>query len=250
MKEIYLEQGTPDWLAWRAGERFVDVHGVTHPAIDGIRITATTASVCGGHSPFATPHQLWGEMLGYRKREDASFAMKRGSALEPKARAEYTKIVGEEYEPLCIESSQTPWIAASLDGVDLLRTRGVEIKCPISENTHDMAMMGTVPPYYFDQMQWQMLSSDNQLTEMDYFSFAPQIGKAHPITVRADLKRQAELVEASMRFRLAVMTRVPLSGSEFDQAAKAFLVLNRKLKFLQAQLDEAKAEVSRLQKAK
>ena len=95
-------------------------------------------------------------------------------------------------------------------------------------------------------MQWQMLSSDNQLTEMDYFSFAPQIGKAHPITVRADLKRQAELVEASMRFRLAVMTRVPLSGSEFDQAAKAFLVLNRKLKFLQAQLDEAKERVKKL----
>ena len=246
MKEIHLEQGTPDWLAWRAGEAFVDVFGECHGGLDGPRITATAASVCGGRNPFATPHELWGEMLGYRKRQEANWVMQRGSNLEPKARAAYTKIVGEEYEPLCIESSDTPWIGASLDGVDLLRTRGVEIKCPISDKTHDMAVWGEVPPYYFDQIQWQMLASDNQLAEIDYFSYAPKIAATQPITVRVDLMRQAELVEAAMRFRLAVMTRVPLSGSDFEQAAKAFLVLNRKLKALEEQLDMAKERVKTL----
>lgn len=247
MKEVFLEQGSPDWLAWRAGDAYTDIYGEIHKAIDGgCRITATAASVCGGRSPFATPHELWGEMLGYRKRADSNFAMRRGSALEPKARQAYTQIVGEEYEPLCIESSATPWIAASLDGVDLLRTRGVEIKCPISDKTHDMAMLGEVPPYYYDQIQWQMLASDNQLSEIDYFSYAPQIGFAQPITVKVDLQRQAELVDAAMKFRLAVMTRVPLSGTEFEQAAKTFLVLNRKLKALEAQLDAAKDRVKAL----
>lgn len=246
MKEVHLEQGSPDWLAWRAGEAYTDIHGECHGGLDGTRITATAASVCGGHSPFATPHELWGEMLGYRKRQEADFAMLRGSRLEPKARSEYARIVGEEYEQLCIESSEHSWIAASLDGVDLLRTRGVEIKCPISEKTHEMALSGVVPIYYFDQIQWQLLASDNQLLEIDYYSYAPKFGKAAPITVTPNLKRQAELVEAAIRFRMAVMTRVPLSGSEFEQAAKAFLVLNRKLKSIEAQLDLAKERVKTL----
>lgn len=246
MKEIYLEQGSPDWLAWRAGESYTDINGVINEALNGPRITATAGSVCGGHSPFATPHELWGEMLGLRKRQEANFVMLRGSAMEPKARKAYTDIVGEDYEALCIESSSNPWIAASLDGVDLLRTRGVEIKCPISEKTHDMAMLGEVPNYYYDQIQWQMLASDNRLEEIDYFSFAPKIGVAQPITVRIDLKRQAELVDAAMKLRLAVMTRVPLSGSEFEQAAKAYLVLSRKLKAVEAELDIAKERVKTL----
>lgn len=246
MKEIKLEQGEPNWLAWRAGEAFADLDGVKHEAITGPRITATTASVCGGASPFATPHELWGQMLGLRKRPQVNFVMLRGSAMEPAARKAYSDIVGEEYEPVCVQSVLTPWVGASLDGVDMFRTRGVEIKCPISEKGHDMAMLGEVPSYYFDQMQWQMLATDNQLEEMDYFSYAPKIGKAAPITVRVDLKRQAELVAETMRFRLAVMTRVPLSGSEFEQAAQAFLVLNRKLKALEAELESAKERVKKL----
>jgi putative phage-type endonuclease len=244
MKEIYLDQGSADWLAWRAGEEFTDILGNPHEAIQGgPRITATAGSVCGGHSPFATPHQLWGEMLGLRKRQVATFPMIRGSALEPFARQSYSEYVGEEYEPLCIQSSIDPWIAASLDGIDLLRTRGVEIKAPMSERVHDMAMLGSVPIYYLDQIQWQMLASDNKLTEIDYFSYAPKIGFAKPITIKIDLTRQSELVKAAMNLRMAVLTRVPLSGSEFDQAAKQYLVLNRQLKALEEQLDAAKERV-------
>ncbi|MFN5096726.1 MAG: lambda-exonuclease family protein [Limnohabitans sp.] len=246
MKEIVLEQGTPAWLAWREGAAFDDLNGVHHQALNGPRITATAASVCGGRSPFATPHELWGEMMGYRRRQTATFAMQRGTDLEPKARKAYTEIVGEDYEAICVESSQTPWIAASLDGVDLLRTRGVEIKCPMSARVHDMAMLGEVPPYYFDQIQWQLLATDNQLKEIDYYSFAPQIGVASPITVAVDLARQAELLEAAQKLRLAVMTRVPLSGSEFEIAAKAFLVLNRRYKAIEDELNAAKERVKEL----
>lgn len=246
MKEIVLEQGTPAWLAWRQGLAFDDLKGTHHAALNGPRITATAASVCGGHSPFSTPHELWGEMLGYRKRQLATFAMQRGSNLEPKARQAYATLVGEDYEAICVESSQTSWIAASLDGVDMLRTRGVEIKCPISARVHDMAMLGEVPPYYFDQIQWQLLATDNQLKEIDYFSFAPQIGVAAPITVAIDLQRQAELLEAAMKFRLAVITRTPLSGSAFEMAAKAFLVLNRRCKALEEELNLAKERVKEL----
>lgn len=246
MKEIHLDQGSADWLAWRSGGAFTDIFGVQHASLDGPRVTATAASVCGGKSPFATPHELWGQMLGLRKREVPSFVMNRGNYLEPKARKAYMDMVGSEYEALCIESTTKSWIAASLDGVDVLRSRGVEIKCPISERIHDMAMLGQVPEYYFDQIQWQMLSSDNQIKEIDYFSYAPQIGKAAPITVKIDLQRQGELLLAAEQFRLALITRVPLAGSVFEQAAKSFLVLNRKMKAIEADLDAAKELVKKL----
>ena len=252
MIEIHLEQGTQDWLNWRAGRSFVDLMGAKHEALDdgGPRITATAASVCGGSNPFQKPHELWGEMLGLRKRQTVSFAMIRGHELEPKARAAYCKFVGEEYEPICIQSSKDNWIAASLDGIDLLRTRGVEIKCPISEKTHDFALQGQVPPYYFDQIQWQFLASDNLLQEIDYYSYAPKLGDANPVTVVQDKARQLELIEASMRFRMAVITRVPLSGSEFEQAAKVFLVLNRKFKMIKEQLEKEKEEVKKIANGK
>jgi putative phage-type endonuclease len=246
MHDLYLDQGSDDWLGWRAGHEFIDLLGVKHASIGGPRITATTGSVCGGHSPFNTPHKLWGEMLGLRKRETADYAMLRGSAMEPVARKAYNKIVGEEYEPICIESSISPWIAASLDGRDMLMTRGVEIKCPISPKTHDMALMGEVPVYYYDQIQWQMLASDNQLKEIDYFSFAPKFGVAQPIVVKVDLVRQAELVAEAIKFRLAVITGVAMSGTDFEQAGKTYLVLNRRLKALEIEVEVAKSRIKKL----
>ena len=246
MIEVFHEQGTEAWHAWRAGEAYVDIYGKNHPAIGGIRITATTASVCGGKSPFNTPHNLWAEMVGLRKRADASYAMNRGTALEPQARKAYCAIVGEEYSPICIESETTPWVAASLDGVDLFHTRGVEIKCPMSEKSHAMAMAGVVPEHYQDQIQWQLLASDGQLTQIDYFSYAPQFGDAPPIPVFPNAERQKELLEASEKFRQAVMLRIPLAGSDFEAAAHAYLILNRQIKELEKQQEVFKEKLKTL----
>ena len=246
MIEVFHEQGTEAWHAWRAGEGYTDLYGKNHPAIGGIRITATTASVCGGKSPFNTPHNLWAEMVGLRKRADASYAMNRGTALEPQARKAYCAIVGEEYSPICIESSTIPWVAASLDGIDLFHTCGVEIKCPMSEKSHALAMAGIVPDHYYDQIQWQLLASDGQLTQIDYFSFAPQFGEAAPIPVFPNAERQKELLEAAERFRQAVMLKIPLSGSEFEQTAHAYLILNRKIKELEKQQEVFKEKLKTL----
>jgi putative phage-type endonuclease len=250
MKEIHLDQGSPDWLAWRLGNAFTDIFGVAHPALDGPRITATAASGCGGHSPFTTMIKLWQEMTGRRQREiEGEFAqslMRRGNALEPKARQEYNKLMGHDYEALCVESSAHPWVAASLDGVDLLRTRGVEIKCPISERIHEMAMFGQVPIYYYDQIQWQMLSTDNQIKEIDFYSYAPHIGDASPITVHVDIQRQTELLAECERLRIAVITNVELCGTEFEQAARSYLVFSRRAKLLEVDVDAAKDRLKKI----
>jgi hypothetical protein len=101
-------------------------------------------------------------------------------------------------------------------------------------------MLGLVPDYYEDQIQWQLLASDGQIKEIDYFSYAPQIGFAAPITVKPNPVRQAELLQAATLFRLAVLTGIPLSGSEFDQAAKACLILKREIDALDVKFEAAK----------
>lgn len=236
MIEIQLIQGTAEWLEWRKGVELKD----------GPRITATAASVAGGRSIFATPHQLWEEMTGQKSPKDATFAMRHGQRTEPKARNAYMRYVGEEYEPVCIQSSNDPWIAASLDGLDILRTRGVEIKCPVQPGNHQKAMNGEVPDYYYDQIQWQLLASDGQIAEIDYFSYMPEVGNAKPITVKADPQRQNELKQAAERFRLAVLTGIPLAGSAFETAANQFCIINRMVKQMTERLEEAKNNLKKL----
>lgn len=247
MREVFLEQGSDEWLNWRAGKRVFDLQGNTFEAVTGgPRITATAASVIAGSNPFQKPHELWLEMLGMRKRQEATFAMQRGNAMEPKARAAFMKIIGEEYEPVCIQSSTDAWIAASLDGVDLLRTQGVEIKCPISQNTHDFALRGEVPPYYYDQIQWQFMASDNTLSRIFYYSWAPKMGEAPPIEVLPNLARQSELLRQAEIFRRHIDTKVPLSGTEFEAAAKNFLIFNRRAKEIKEQMDKVKEQLKEL----
>ena len=242
MKIVDLIQGTDPWLAWRDGRAFTDASGVDHPECQGVRVTATAASALGGHSPFGDANALYAERLGLRKKPQVSWVMQRGNTMEPQARAAYTALVGEEYEPACIQSSLLgfEWIAASMDGLDMLRTRGVEIKCPSSSSSHQIFLDGGVPPHYLDQIQWQHLAADNKLEFIDYFSFAPQFGAGNPIPVVPDVNRQQFLIDQAIKFRLAIETRIPMVGAEFDQAARAFLVLNRKAKALEAQLELAK----------
>lgn len=240
MKEIALEQGSQEWLEWRKGVELDD----------GPRITATAGSVCGGHSTFSSPHELWQEMLGRRPKKGVSPAMLHGTKTEPFARAAYMQLLGEDYEAICIQSSTDPWIGASLDGVDTFRTRGVEIKCPSSKTTHDFALRGEVPAHYYDQIQWQMLASDGHIKEIDYFSYAPEFGQAMPITVKPDLTRQAQLKMACEQFRLAVLTQVPLAGTEFETASNTYVVINRRAKQLDEQLEDAKNILKKLSNGK
>ena len=53
-----------------------------------------------------------------------------------------------------------------------------------------------------------MLATDNQIKEIDFFSYAPDFGVAAPITVRVDIGRQTELLAESNRLRIAVITNV------------------------------------------
>lgn len=230
-KESELPQGSKAWLDLRKS-----------------KITATMASVIAGENPFQTADKLWKELLGLIPPQASNWAMERGKRLEPVARKAYEALVGESFEPLCVLSEQhlddqgQPWIMASLDGMDAFGSKGLEIKSP-GEKTHTLALNGTIPLYYRDQMHWQFLASENRFTSIDYVSFNPDFPEGQKlvvIEVFPDLQRQAELLSLAAIFRKCVQERVPPCGSEFEAAAKLFVVANRAAEIANKKLKEAK----------
>jgi putative phage-type endonuclease len=229
-----LPQGSAAWLELRKGY-----------------ITATMASVAAGNSPFQNPDKLWKELLGIIPPQSNNHAMARGKRLEPVARAKYQARTGEYYEPLCLISETEldgqgkPWVFASLDGMDAFDSKGVEIKCP-GEKTHRLALQGIVPSYYQDQIYWQYLSSENKLQIIDYVSFNPDFPESEQlviIPVPLDILRQQELISIAKGFRHCVINKIPPCGSEFEAAAKAFVVANMEAEIANKKLEEAKKAV-------
>ncbi len=229
--ENELPQGSQAWLNLRKS-----------------KITATMASVIAGRNPFQTPDKLWKELLGLIPPQASNFAMERGKRLEPVARKAYENLFGESFTPLCVVSEQhlddngKPWIMASLDGMDAFGSKGLEIKSP-GEKTHRMALAGSVPDYYQDQMQWQFLAAENKFLSIDYVSFNPDFPgneKLVVIQIFPDLVRQQELLTMAKVFRKCVLEGVPPCGSEFEAAAKIFVVANHNADIYAKKLKEAK----------
>lgn len=229
--ESELPQGSQEWLDLRKGH-----------------ITATMASVIAGNNPFQSPDKLWKEMLGLIPRQESNFAMNTGKRLEPVARNLYEQRVGEQFDPLCIISETEvdvdgkPWIMASLDGMDAFATKGIEIKCP-GEKTHLLALSGTAPDYYGDQMQWQFLASENKFASIDYVSYNPKFPESERlvvINVLPDFQRQQELLSMAKTFRQCLKDKVPPCGSEFQAAAKLFVIANKEAEIANLKLEEAK----------
>lgn len=156
MKEIKLEQGSPEWLAWRKTV-----------------ITATDASILMGNNPWDTPYSCWQRKLGLIEEKKSNEAMERGKRLEPEARAQFIDRHGIQMEPMVVESTEFDFLGASLDGISQLGNTLLEIKCG-GTNLHSMASRGEIPPYYKDQIQHQLLVTGASMCY--YYSFDGEDG--------------------------------------------------------------------------
>lgn len=138
-KEIKVEQGSQEWLAWRKTV-----------------ITATDCSCILGNNPWVTPYKCWQRKLGLIEEQQSNEAMERGKRLEPKARAHFIERFGIEMKPMVVENLKFDFLGASLDGINLYGNVILEIKCG-GAKLHEMAARGEIPQYYQDQMQHQLL---------------------------------------------------------------------------------------------
>lgn len=147
MKIVALEQGSREWLLWRQRG-----------------ITATDAAVLLDRSPYKTFWRLWAEKSGYATEVDLSLNpfVRWGHLNEAKARMAYEAEVGDIIMPACVESSRTPLIRASLDGLNS-RNEPVELKCPSDKVWRDIEAHGRSSrevKLYTCQVQHQLLVTE------------------------------------------------------------------------------------------
>jgi putative phage-type endonuclease len=138
MKRIDLQQGSPEWLAYRKQH-----------------IMATDASIISGLYPYKTLHDLWLEKQPNFVSEPPNEHMLRGQALEPEAREIFIRETGLQVAPAVVEHSSHWWAGASLDGISTHGNIVLEIKCP-SERNHLFSLEIGIREYWQVQIQHQL----------------------------------------------------------------------------------------------
>lgn len=143
MQIVNLRQRDPAWLQWRR---------------EGI--TATDASILLGTHPHKTPWRLWAEKTGYALPEDLSNNphVQRGVELEDLARMTVETHWGDILLPVCVQSSISPILRASLDGLNA-NGEPVELKCPGQSTWEQVQVHGEASEafrLYYPQVQHQI----------------------------------------------------------------------------------------------
>ena len=190
MKVIDAVQGTPAWLAARAGR-------VTASMISNVLMKPETA----GFRDYQA--QLVAEILtGKPQGSDyTNVHMQYGTETEPLARSAYEAETGFSVDEvgLCIHPT-IERAGASPDG--LVGNSGlVEIKCPKVATHLAYLIAGVVPAGYKNQMMWQMACTG--LDWCDFVSFRPDLPEHLQLFVvrfKRDSARILELETAVVAF--------------------------------------------------
>lgn len=200
-----IEQGSPEWLAFR------NVH------IGGSDI----ASILG-ISPWKNIRKLWEEKKSGTDKTIVSAAMKYGSDMESSIRDQYIENTGIPFTPQIHTYDEWDIASASLDGIDFDNTKIIEIKCP-KKSTVEMAKNDQIPNYYLCQMQWSMMCTNTKVC--DYICYDKGDEDIIIVEVRADKEYQATLLEHAKAFWKS------LEQSECPFKAEAEIVDNDSFEF-------------------
>lgn len=200
MKPVSLTQGTPEWVAWRAGG-----------------IGASDAACVMNLSPYRSRADVFKDKLGRSPVVDKeSYAMRRGHRYEPQARFAYEQLNDCVAAVLCGECGDAPYLRCSFDGWCTSRLDPglppwlIEIKAPKWQD-HDSALAGHVPRHYWVQCQHALFVSG--LGRCDYVSindgkrFAERDHLA-VVPVAPDAEFLAEYLDAAEAFWGRVLRRL------------------------------------------
>jgi len=187
MKIIEVEQGSPEWLAWRKTV-----------------ITATDCPAILGSSPWSTEYKVWQRKLGLIEEQASNDAMERGKRLEPMARAHFVGDQGIDMVPVVVESTDFDFLGASLDGISRRGDAILEIKCG-GAKLHAMAANQEIPQYYLDQIQHQLLVTGAQ--RCFYYSYDGKDGIC--IEVLPDPEFKAKFMPKARQFWKCVAFNEP-----------------------------------------
>jgi len=170
---IDVEQGSPDWHAYRCGR-------VTASRVADVM--AKTKSGWGASRANYAAELIAERLTGVPATGFTSPAMQWGVDTEPKARLVYAMVQDVEVQKVGIVQHPTLSMScASPDG--LVGDDGmVEIKCP-TVATHIETLLGeAVPGKYVLQMQWQMACAERKWC--DFVSYDPRLPGEMQLFVR------------------------------------------------------------------
>lgn len=174
---IPIEQGSDEWLKWRAE-----------------RITSSDASVILGLNRYSNARKLWQEKMSIAPRQSTNHHMERGKLLEPVARDLFIETTGIDVVPMVVESSEFFWMGASLDGIDKSRRVIVEIKCP-DWQSHENEIM----PMYKAQVQHHLYATGAEICYyVTYVGHLEQ--KINIIEVSRDEQFMQRMIDAELAF--------------------------------------------------
>jgi len=190
MKILSMPQGSPEWLAARAGK-------VTASRISDVMAANTTAAYKNYQA------QIVAEILTGQPQESGftNAAMQWGTDKEPLARAEYEMFcawdveeVGLVLHPTIERGASSPDGLVSSDGL-------VEIKCP-NTTTHLQTLIDKKQPSKYEyQMLWNMACTGRKWC--DFVSYDPRLPEDLQLFVHRfdrDDKRIAEIEAAVTQF--------------------------------------------------
>ena len=178
-----MEQRTEEWFAARLGK------------VTASKIADVMAKTKTGYGATRTKYmdQLLDEIVtGQPTSGFTNAAMQHGIDTEPKARAAYELITGNEVvevgfvdHPTILQAGASPDGLVGDDGM-------LEIKCPNTSTHRSFLVSGKIDRRYMLQMQWQMACCDRQWC--DFVSFDDRLidGSKHCKIVRVG--RDADLI--------------------------------------------------------
>lgn len=237
MKIINVEQGTPEWLAWRKTV-----------------ITATDCPAIRGTSPWSTAYKCWQKKLDMIDEQKSNEAMERGKRLEPIIRERFITKWGFNVTPAVVESSEYNFLGASLDGISDCGKYIQEIKTG-GEKLHKMAQDGIVPDDYMDQMQHQLLVTG--AVKCFYTVGSEDVEKDITIEVFPDPEFEKAFIPEARAFWKCVAFNEPpaLQNADYKDMSEdpawqdwtmAYLEANEKIKDLEAKKEAFRKELLKL----
>lgn len=141
MKIIEIKQGTDSWLLMRK------------KIIGSSDVAAIT-----GTSPHLTALMLYQNKISPDLKQVENFIFEKGHYLEEIARALYEIKTNNDFPASVVRHDDLVWCQASLDGLSTRLKEQIEIKY-MGKAMIENLKKGIVPPYYYDQIQYQLLAT-------------------------------------------------------------------------------------------
>jgi hypothetical protein len=194
MKIHDVTQGSEEWLALR--RQYFTGSALGEWLLDGDR-TKTSRK--------AWQNAIWNKLGELSQDDEPNFpnwAMKRGTELEPIARAAYERHTGFKVTEVGFISHDSDGFGVSPDGLIMDRAEdpnrtgmhhGLELKCPVARTMLKWLDAGTLPDEHKLQIHASLAASG--LQRWDFFAYHPELVPLHIIVERDEF---TELVLAGL----------------------------------------------------